>query len=840
MSADAQGREITFAELLARIGYSTDTPQGSAECMSLCQQSPGSHFSGSVSVWSDVPPKAARLAEMSAQTSTNVWFGVNALGEVASGRGKADDVIRLAALIADLDVKEGACPDLAIAYAIIAATSEALGEDHVAVTHSGHGLQPYWAVEPESGRALLAESPAAAKRLGKRFHALVRKVAAEHGCGVDSVFDLPRVFRVPGSVNFKDPENPVPVRCFAGDGKPMTVERIIAALDAAGIPEQPETPRGGKSRARAERKPKDDAPPLNVTAAMTPGQPSKKVSQRLGEAIADLALGLSRHDTTRDHVLGLLRFGRNGQSGVELALIALYRAFYETVGPDRPGGEPEAMEEFVRMCANAETLLAAEPARKGFVWPGPRPKFGSATREDADEEAVAGTVSSAPPSADIEEFWESSAQLRYIRDYARSKLVGPWSTLGGVLVRRVGQVHPKVVLPAVVSGRSSLNLDIGLVGKPSAGKGFGPGRRAYTELMCSPEELGVGSGEGVTHQFIRRVRDPDDPKRHIYQRVRWSVLFTAEEIDTLAALSTRSASTISSQLRKGWSAEPLGFAYVDQDKALPLPEHSYRLCVLTGVQPNRAAPLLDESTGGLPQRFLYLPVNDPDAPDQTPRVPTPEPLPELPDGWKLTGTSDFDEGDLAAPFTPARFVDIGIDAGIVAAVEADRRAGLRDTSYEVRDDDLAAHRNLMRLRSAAALMVLEGRTDITVDDWDRAGLLLAVSESTVTRVREAIKAKSRSDNLAAGVAAATRQKVITESEETDRVGAAGARIVTVLGKNTGGMWWSDLRRAVGVRHRDYAEEGLDYLIGADVVQVEDRTTTTANGAVRKGQWVVSR
>ena len=212
MIDDAQGREITFAELLARIGYTTDDPQGSAECMSLCQQSPGSHFSSTVSVWSDVPARAARLAERSL---ANAWFGVNALRMVASGRGTADDVIRLASLIADLDVKPGGCPDFETAWRIIAEVSEALGYDPVAVTHSGHGLQPYWAVEPESGRALLAESPAAAKRLGKRFHALLTKIAAEHGCGVDSVFDLPRVLRVPGSVNFKDPENPVPVRCFA-------------------------------------------------------------------------------------------------------------------------------------------------------------------------------------------------------------------------------------------------------------------------------------------------------------------------------------------------------------------------------------------------------------------------------------------------------------------------------------------------------------------------------------------------------------------------------------------------------------------------------------------------
>jgi hypothetical protein len=107
---------------------------------------------------------------------------------------------------------------------------------------------------------------------------------------------------------------------------------------------------------------------------MTEGRPSTKVAQRLGEAIAEPTQGLSRHDTMRDHVMALLRYGRNGEPGVELALITLYRAFTETVGPDRVGGEPEAMAEFERMCSNARVVAlqicqscpALQPCRQWF------------------------------------------------------------------------------------------------------------------------------------------------------------------------------------------------------------------------------------------------------------------------------------------------------------------------------------------------------------------------------------------------------------------------------------------------------------------------------------------
>ena len=170
------------------------------------------------------------------------------------------------------------------------------------------------------------------------------------------------MFRVPGSVNHKDPENPVPVRCFAGDGKPMTVEQITAALDAAGIPEEPETER--EEPPRGERKPKDDTPPLQaVTAAMTPGKPSPKVRARLAQALTDVAVETDRHHKTLDHVLALLRYGYDGESGVAEALEALYRAFVFTVASDRLGGQDEAVKEFGAFVAGAEELLAADPPR---------------------------------------------------------------------------------------------------------------------------------------------------------------------------------------------------------------------------------------------------------------------------------------------------------------------------------------------------------------------------------------------------------------------------------------------------------------------------------------------
>ena len=66
------------------------------------------------------------------------------------------------------------------------------------VIWSGHGLQSYWPVE-DDGSDLTAS-----KKTLRRFKGLVDRVAADHDGHVDSLFDLARVFRVPGSRNMKD------------------------------------------------------------------------------------------------------------------------------------------------------------------------------------------------------------------------------------------------------------------------------------------------------------------------------------------------------------------------------------------------------------------------------------------------------------------------------------------------------------------------------------------------------------------------------------------------------------------------------------------------------------
>ena len=135
------------------------------------------------------------------------------------------------------------------------------------------------------------------------------------------------------------------------------------------------------------------------------------------------------------------------------------------------------------------------------------------------------------------DFWDATAALTHIRDFAYSRMTSPWAVLGVVLLRVLATVPPNVVLPPLIGDNGSLNLFVAVVG--SSGVGKGSAESAATKAVHLPDiyTAPVGSGEGIAHQYAHRetgkvVRDRD------------SVLFTVSEVDTLTALGQRTGSTL--------------------------------------------------------------------------------------------------------------------------------------------------------------------------------------------------------------------------------------------------------------------------------------------------------
>lgn len=191
----------------------------------VCHKPPAGRFTAKV-VKSVEAPSAADFPQY------DVWYGVNPVrGPARPGRGTADQVTGLTALYADLDVKPGGLRDFDTAWQVISVLAEMLGSRPMATTLSGHGLQPYWPLEDHP-------TGTDAQVLLRRFGRLVAAVAQRYDGAVDTVYDLARVLRVPGSVNHKDAAAPQPVLCLSDAGHPLTTAEVTEALDAYGVTTQ--------------------------------------------------------------------------------------------------------------------------------------------------------------------------------------------------------------------------------------------------------------------------------------------------------------------------------------------------------------------------------------------------------------------------------------------------------------------------------------------------------------------------------------------------------------------------------------------------------------------------
>ena len=115
---------------------------------------------------------------------------------------------------------------------MVAELSTILNTRPSAIVLSGNGLQPYWPIEDVvTGLDAMA--------LLRRWGRLVRHVASKHGGKVDSVYDLTRILRIPGSLNHKD--SPAKsVVCLTDTGYALGASDIDAALTEYNVPELPE------------------------------------------------------------------------------------------------------------------------------------------------------------------------------------------------------------------------------------------------------------------------------------------------------------------------------------------------------------------------------------------------------------------------------------------------------------------------------------------------------------------------------------------------------------------------------------------------------------------------
>lgn len=146
------------------------------------------------------------LVQQWSQSGADSYFGLCTLKPDyrGSGRGKKDDLFEGVCLWADIDIKHEAhrasnLPgDLEAAVMLV----DSVGIEPSMIIDSGHGLHAYWALNEPVRLDSLKEAQRFQNTVGA-IQLRLQEEASRLGWVVDTVSDLPRILRVPGTGNYK-------------------------------------------------------------------------------------------------------------------------------------------------------------------------------------------------------------------------------------------------------------------------------------------------------------------------------------------------------------------------------------------------------------------------------------------------------------------------------------------------------------------------------------------------------------------------------------------------------------------------------------------------------------
>jgi hypothetical protein len=712
-----------------------------------------------------------------AHSNVDVYFGVCPVtGPARDGeKGTAEDVTRLAGLWADLDVKPGACPNLQVVRAIIRDLSQALGTRPSATTHSGNGLQPYWTII--DGNADNVELQAIMRRWGR----LVNETAEKHDATADSVFNLDRILRVPGTYNCKAATNGnggIPALCFADDGDPLTLAEIEERLSQAGIVEE----NGDRT----------------VTDAVLPtGWDTWEPAAETSPYVAAMIDGWADDRPTA---------GRHQRAACQSVRLACAGKLGRLTEADWGKAQEVIHKRLVEL--RAETHEAVPPLEvPGLI------EFGIEKAATKTVDEMWADLGETPP-VDEEAFWTARPILKHICASSLARQMDPRGVLVVDIARAIASIPPYVTLPGITAARASLNIHVALVGPSSGGKSSSVAvAKEALAVTPEPEVTSLGSGEGIAKQYAYR-----DAKTKKIVTVTDTLLFNDTEIESVEVLAKRAGNPLMGQWRKTYTGERLGFGYADPKNRIPVLDHRYRFCQILGIQPELAGWLLTgtQAAGGTPQRILWAPVVYPDMPkdDDLPEWPGQQTLaawPELPTAKPEDENEDKSTYKVKWPRL-AGAVDDPADENLLRRhelkVPTEAEAVIREARYKFHHgevDHLRGHSTLTRLKVAAGLMWLDGHTsEISSEDWELASIVMGISDATLAETEKLLAAKRGVENKRRGRAEGERAIAADDVKQEAAVHRVAENMVRHLQKNGGEMARIVLRnRKIAKRDRDY-------------------------------------
>lgn len=404
--------------------------------------------------------------------------------------------------------------------------------------------------------------------------------------------------------------------------------------------------------------------------------------------------------------------------------------------------------------------------------------------------------------------FDATEELRQVMQAARSRRVPPLTLLGQVLARVAVELPPTVQLPALVGSKGTLNIAFGLVGGSGAGK-------SVSEACCSdlferqlPEEwrIGLGSGEGLVEAFMDEVSVPHPTQAGKFVKTRVLTadphrLLIVDEVMHLDAIQQRSGASMAPLLRTALTGGPLKTTTASAATRRNVPAQAYRLAVVAGIQPENAGVLLRDADSGTPQRWVWLPTCDPDAPAQAPEWPG-----QL--RWSPAFLEFGDTGEVVLPEHVAQEVD------------QNRLHRLRTN-----EEKLDGQWMVTKIKVAVLLAALHQTLEVTELFWNLAGELMAISDRERDKCLRLYQTKAEREQVGRRRAETNAVAKVTGEQLEKVVKFAVAKL-----REQPGEWiaWKSFRprgqAMVGLDRAEVIEE-LDSQAGVEVDQSEERGQT---------------
>ncbi len=422
--------------------------------------------------------------------------------------------------------------------------------------------------------------------------------------------------------------------------------------------------------------------------------------------------------------------------------------------------------------------------RKEMMPPPPERADRPSTEATPEASATALAVPQLPES-----FWQRPV-LAHIRQAAWHHLASPDATLLQVMTRYASTIHPGWLLPM----KGTLDV-FGVVISPS-GSGKGQANKAGRALYPGPSrhpqiwmDRTISSGEGLVEGFMG-PRDKDTGLREV---VRQSTHFIIDEGTTLIAQLGREGATVIGTLCSAWVGEPLGQQLADGNKTRYIPPYTVRVCSTINIQNELAGQLYSDTlqATGFTGRCTFVCGQDPNMPDHA--IADPGPL-------QLMNWSDppMYNGRLTYP------------AEVHAAVRAEITGGHKGTLDR---DPRQSHRILQQIKWSMILAMMDGRTDMNLEDWDLGGQIVSLSASVLAML-DAQHAYTETLSRNAKLQTRANAEAFVDDAKVDHAMRRVERWILAHVPSGAGVKQTALRKTIAGRDKPLFNEAVDNLVRA--------------------------